>query len=172
MRTKHLLSIACLLVLAVSSAAWAAGDQIIFVVRHAERADTGTARGGSMSEDPPLSAAGRTRAQRLASMLRAAGVTQIFTTTFKRTRQTAAPLATQQHLEIDTAASSTVDGLIERLRKADGASLVVGHSNTVPEILSKLGVTETVTIPDQEFDNLFVVILRASGAPTLIKLKY
>jgi broad specificity phosphatase PhoE len=172
MKAKQIVVMMCLFVLATTAAAQGAGDQIVFIVRHAERADSGTARGGSMAEDPPLSAAGKARAQRLATILGAADVKQIFTTTFQRTRQTAAPLATARHIDIDTSASSTADGLVDRLRKSEGASLVVGHSNTIPEILGKLGVTETVTIPEQEFNNLFIVVLRASGAPTFVKLKY
>ena len=50
------------------------------------------------------------------------------------------------------------------MRKTEGRSLVVGHSNTVPQILAKLGVTETVDI-DEEFDNLFIVVLKPTGAP-------
>jgi broad specificity phosphatase PhoE len=172
MKPKQILTLVCLVVLTAAAAVQAAGDQIVFIVRHAERADAGTRGGGTMSEDPPLSTAGKARAQRLATMLGAADVQQIFTTTFQRTRQTAAPLATARHLEIDTAASSTADGLVERLRKSEGASLVVGHSNTIPEILTKLGVAETITIPEQEFNNLFIVVLRASGPPMLIKMKY
>lgn len=167
---RRLVIAAALFIALVSAAAQAADDQVIFVVRHAERADGGGARGG-MSEDPPLSTEGVGRALRLATMLRTANVKHIFATTFQRTRQTAEPLAKQQHLEINTAASATVDMLVETLRKTEGRSLVVGHSNTVPQILSKLGVTETVDI-DDEFDNFFIVVLKPTGAPTLIRLKY
>ena len=50
--------------------------------------------------------------------------------------------------------------------------LIVGHSNTVPDLLKRLGVTTEVTIGDDDFDNLFVVVRAASGEPTLIRLKY
>jgi hypothetical protein len=65
-----------------------------------------------------------------------------------------------------------VDGLVTRLSAAQGPSLVVGHSNTVPEILKKLGVQESVSVSDDDFDNLFVVIKAASGEVTLVRLKY
>jgi phosphohistidine phosphatase SixA len=168
---RRLFLVSGLFLLMVSAAAQAADDQVIFVVRHAERADGGGARGRGMSDDPPLSTDGVGRALRLASMLRAANVKHIFVTTFQRTRQTAEPLAKQQHLEIDTSASATVDTLVDKLRKTEGRSLVVGHSNTVPEILSKLGVAETVDV-EEEFDNLFIVVLKPAGAPTFIRLKY
>ncbi len=171
-RQQRILGITCACVLVALSSASAAGDRIIFIVRHAERADDGAAGGRSMSDDPPLSAAGQARAERLAKMLGSANVTHVFATTFQRTQQTAAPLAKQQHLEVDTTTSKTADALVGRLRKTEGRSLVVGHSNTIREILQKLGVAETVDIGEQDFDNFFVVILQPSGPPTFVRLKY
>ena len=63
--------------------------------RHAERADSGA---GGMASDPPLSAAGRARAESLAAMLKDTKLTAIFTTEFKRTQETAAPVAAAQHV--------------------------------------------------------------------------
>ena len=54
----------------------------------------------------------------------------------------------------------------------NGASLIVGHSNTVPEILKKLGVSEPVHIDDEQFGDLFVVVRGDPGDVTLVKLKY
>ena len=170
MKARPLLVVG-LFALMLSATLRAADDQVIFVVRHAERADGGGARGGGMADDPSLSTAGVARALRLANILKTANVKHIFATTFKRTKETAKPLASQQHVDVDTSASSTVDGLVETLRKTEGRSLVVGHSNTVPDILTKLGVSEPVNV-DEEFDNIFVVVLRTSGPPTMIRLKY
>src|SRR5262245_18994088 len=64
-------------------------QKLVFVVRHAERADAGM----QAQTDPPLSAAGEARAQKLAAMLADAGVENIFATQFKRTQDTAKPLA-------------------------------------------------------------------------------
>jgi hypothetical protein len=50
--------------------------------------------------------------------------------------------------------------------------LVVGHSNTVPDLLKRLGVKTAVSIGDAEYDNLFVVVRAATGEPTLIRLRY
>ncbi len=57
----------------------------IFIVRHAEKADA--------TKDTDLSEAGRSRADILAKTLRDAGITAIYTSEFKRTQETAAPLA-------------------------------------------------------------------------------
>jgi hypothetical protein len=48
---------------------------------------------------------------------------------------------------------------------------VVGHSNTVPDILKSLGVSEPIRIADDEYDRLFVVV-RRGGEPELLKLRY
>jgi broad specificity phosphatase PhoE len=150
-----------------------AADQVIFVVRHAERADGGAAAGGMMaSNDPPLSAAGIERARRLASVLAPADVKSIFTTEFARTRQTAAPLAEAMQIKASVVSGKDVAALSQQVRAAGGNVLVVGHSNTVPELLKQLGVKTPITIADSEYDNLFVIVRPAAGEPVLIRLRY
>jgi broad specificity phosphatase PhoE len=156
-------------------AATASAQQTIFVVRHAERAEAPPAAGAAMtapSDDPPLSIAGHERAARLASMLRSANIKYIFATEFLRTRQTAAPLAQARHLETVSIPGKEPDALITELRGLKGGILIVGHSNTIPDILKRLGIKEEIAIPDSEFDNLFVVVRPESGEPTLVKLRY
>ena len=152
----------------------AAAQQTIFVVRHAERADNApmASSKSAIPNDVPLSEAGKARAAHLAAVLRSAGITHVFTTEFKRTRETAEPFATAQHVKPMMAPAKDVDALVAAISAAKGASLVVGHSNTVPDILRKLGVKETIKIDESEYDNLFVVVRSASGAATLIRLRY
>jgi broad specificity phosphatase PhoE len=158
-------------------AASAAAQQTIFVVRHAERADGGAAGATAMvtpSMDPALSDAGKERAGRLAGILGSTDIKHIFTTEFMRTRQTAA-LAKGMlppRVEITQVPSRDTDALITRVTQAPGNVLVVGHSNTVPEILKRLGIKEPITIADTEYDNLFIVVRPAAGDPTLIRLRY
>ena len=151
----------------------AAAEQVIFVVRHAERADGGAGTGGmTAANDPPLSAAGAERAKRLAATLASAGVAHAFTTEFRRTRDTAAPLAAKAGIAPTVVSSKDGAGLVRQIREAKGNVLIVGHSNTVPEILKQLGVTTPISIADDEYDNLFVVVRPATGEPTLIRLRY
>jgi len=160
----------CVLVLALSAASAGAQDQVFFVVRHAERADSGMS--SQAGADPELSDAGHARARRLADMLRAAGVQQIFTTEYRRTRQTGEPLAETLKLQPVVVTAKESDRLIERLRAAPGASLVIGHSNTMPQILKGLGISAPITLAEQDYSDLFVVVRRSSGEATLIRLKY
>lgn len=168
--TRVGLAAVCLLICARAVSA----QQVIFVVRHAERADNEpmAASKSAIPNDVPLSAAGRARAAHLAAMLRSAGITHVFTTEFKRTRETAEPLVTAQHIKPVMAPAKDVDALVAAVKAAKGASLVVGHSNTVPDILKKLGVKESIKIAEPEYDNLFVVVRSAAGTATLVRIRY
>ena len=57
-----------------------------------------------------------------------------------------------------------------RVKERSGSVLIVGHSNTVPEILKGLGIQDAIVIGDSEFDNLFVVTCGASAS--LVRLRY
>ena len=161
--------IALAIIVLAACATEASAQSTIFVVRHAERTDTGAAK---PLTDPDLSEAGHARAARLAAALKSAGITAIFVTATNRTRQTADPLARALSLTPVVLDSKDAAGLIQRLDAHRGAALVVGHSNTVPDIVKRLGVDEPVTVADTEFDWLFVVVRPRAGDTTLLKLRY
>lgn len=154
----------------LATAVTAAAQGTVFVVRHAERADAGSAGAGMMANDPGLSEAGHARAASLATALKDAGITAIYTTQFKRTQQTAAPLAKALGLWVTPLSANETASLVAKIKAATGNVLVVGHSNTVPEIVKALGVAPPVTVGDADYDNLFVVTL--SDKPTLLRLHY
>jgi broad specificity phosphatase PhoE len=176
-----------LVVLAVTIAGVtpAAAGQVIFLVRHAERAEapaqpaaaappaqSKASHGMMMPDDPPLTAAGEQRAARLAATLAQAGIKAIYTTEFRRTRQTAAPLADKLKIKPVMAAAKDPAPLVAELKRAQAPVLVVGHANTLPALITALGVTEAVTIGDNDYDNIFIVVRAATGPATLIRLKY
>jgi phosphohistidine phosphatase SixA len=154
--------------LLLGSAASAAAEPVVILVRHAERADGGT--GGKTVTDPDLSDAGRARATALVRLLKDAPITAIYTTELKRTQQTAAPLAAALKVRPTIVPASATGDLLRALDSARGTVLVVGHSNTVPDLIGKLGVQDPVTIADDEFDGVFVVFRGAE--PTLLRLRY
>jgi phosphohistidine phosphatase SixA len=158
------------LVLIVSSAVAAAADPVIFLVRHAERADAGMAAAKVAGADPDLSGAGLARATVLAAMLKDARITAVITTEYKRTRLTGDPTAKAAGLPLTVINSKDSAGLLQKVKSAQGNVLVVGHSNSLPELLKALGVTEPVTIAEDEYDAIFVVTLGSS--PTLVRLRY
>ena len=158
MKKRFVLS--CFLVgLALSSSF---SQSTVFIARHAEKADD--------SKDAELSEAGRARAEALANMLRDSKISVIYTTEFKRTQQTAAPLAKALGLTVTTLPAANHAALLAKLRTSTANSLVVGHGNTIPDVIKALGISEPVNIPEGDYDNLFVVVL--GEKPYMIRLHY
>lgn len=132
----------------------------IYVVRHAEKATGG--------KDPDLTAGGHARAQNIATMLQKAGITHIFSTPFARTQQTASPLAQRSNVPVESYDPRAPQALVDKVKSLDGAVLVVGHSNTVPELVRLFGGPPGADIPDSEYDRLYLLIPGASGARTIL----
>lgn len=135
----------------------------IYLVRHAEKA--------SPTGDTGLSEAGAKRAECLATTLADASLQAIYTTEYKRTKATAAPTATKAHLTPIIIPGADTNKLVAALQQEAGHSvLVVGHSNTVPEIIDRLGAGK-ITIKDDEYDHLYVVTI-VNGQAGLASLRY
>ena len=113
---------------------------------------------------------GKARAAMLAAMLGDSRIRAIYVTEYRRTQDTARPLAARLGLPARTVASGNTGELVGRLRgeHANDIVLVVGHSNTVPAIIKALGGPD-VTVADDEFDNLFIVV-PATGTLTRIRM--
>jgi phosphohistidine phosphatase SixA len=150
----------------------AAGTTVV-VVRHAEKSTDDP-------KDPSLSAAGEQRARDLSVALTDAGVTEVYVTQYKRTRQTAEPLARAAGISIverpiNAANSATYanDLAHEILTKSAGKSvLVVGHSNTVPDIVKALSGSTVPPISDAEYDHIFVVTIPPAGSPRVMQVRF
>jgi len=139
-----------------------AAQSTVFIVRHAEKADA--------TKDPDLSEAGRARAEALAKMLQDANITAIYATEFKRTQQTAAPLAKALGITVTTLPAENSAALIAKRRSSNGNALVVGHGNTIADLIKALGISEPINIAENDYDNLFGVVLVEK--PQLIRLHY
>jgi len=140
----------------------ASAEPIVVIVRHAEKANN--------SEDPDLSPAGRTRAQALARILKDAHITAIFTSERKRTQQTAAPTSASTGVDSTTVPAKDYATLVSKLRQVEGTALVVGHGNTIPDIIKALGIDIPIQIPDEDYTDLFIVTL--DPRPQLLRLHY
>lgn len=142
-------------------------QQAAFIVRHADRLD--------QSEDSPLSQAGEERAQRLASLLKDAGITAIYTSQRQRTRKTAEPLASALKIKpVSIPMEDHREALISRIRADNRADviLIVSHETRVPGLLKLFGYPEDVTIARTEYDNLFIVVPKDNSPPTVMRLRY
>jgi phosphohistidine phosphatase SixA len=137
----------------------------VILVRHAEKAGT--------QGDVPLSAVGEARAKELARVLSGTKLTAIYTTPYKRTRDTAAPVAAAQGLTpIDVAAGKTYPADVVAKIGAGETVLIVGHSNTTPDVLRQLGIADPPPIADSQHDDLFIVTTAPGMAPRLVALRY
>ncbi len=140
----------------------------VILVRHAEKVDE--------SRDTPLSPAGVERAGVLVHVLGNVPIEAIYATPYVRTRETARPLAEALGLpvtELPVTPTYAAD-LAERIRTEHGGAvvLVVGHSNTTPDVIGALGIANPPTLADDQYDDLFVVTLAPDGAVLLLPLRY
>ncbi len=129
-----------------------------YLVRHAEKA--------SEAPDAQLSDAGLARAAILRDTLLGKSIDRIYVSTFTRTQQTAQPLATALNLPLNLYRPDTTAGFISALKQISGMDvLVVGHSNNIPQIVQGL-CGQSVTIADNDFDNLFIVTITKAWGTT------
>lgn len=144
----------------------------VVLVRHAEKA-TDDAR------DPTLSEAGQRRASALADALQHARVSAIYVTQYRRTRLTAAPTAERNGLipierPVDTTNlerfATDLAAEIRALHQG-GTVLVVGHSNTTPDVVRALG-GYAAPMPDDEYDRLTVLVVPTAAATSTITGRY
>jgi phosphohistidine phosphatase SixA len=139
----------------------------ILLVRHAD-IDLPPA-----SADPSLNEAGQLRAEALAHVAGAAGVTTVFTSSLARTKETAAPIVKALGLRAREMPAAATVARQARTGRLGPVVLIAGHSNTVPEVIAALGVPPPApVIGETEFDNLFVVTLAQPSGAGLVVLRY
>ena len=128
-----------------------------YIVRHAEKATPSPGLTMMTMDDPELSSLGQLRAKTLAERLRDKDISRIFTTNTIRTKATAAPLATL--LKIEPEIYSAADkAFVEKLKSSNKNTLIVGHSNTIDDIVNELtGEAQLSDLPDSAYSNIFIV---------------
>ena len=150
----------------------------VFLVRHAEKAD-------EPRQDPPLNEKGISRSNELARLLSSSGIKAIYTSQFLRTKATAEPLAkllgvtvtpmllksnpTNPRLVSEQSTTEITNKILER---SGEASLVIGHSNSIPDVIKMLGGDVIPVIDEKTFNDLFVVTVYAKGKAKVVHMKY
>lgn len=150
----------------------------VFLIRHAEREE-------EPRQDPPLSKDGIARSQALAQVLSGAGIKAILTSQYNRTKQTGEPLAAKLGLTItpftlklstsnprQVAEESTAEVTNKILEYAGQSVLVIGHSNSIPDVIKMLGGDVVPTMDERKFDDLYIVTVYAKGKAKVVQLKY
>lgn len=126
-----------------------AKDPPIYVVRHYD-----TPAG---ERDPDLLPPGKARAEALVKWFRGKKLKAIYVSDFKRTRQTAAPLATERGITPEVYDPRDTPAIVARARAAKAPVLIVGHSNTVPDIVQQLGGERPADLQHEDFGDVWTV---------------
>ena len=143
----------------------ARAQKAIILIRHAERVDSST---------DALSKRGEEWSELLRDRLKNSGITTIYSTQFQRTIKTAEPLAKAIGITPVIIQSTQQADLIDSLRTKHGPNdvvLVVGHSNSVPAIMKELGLKETITIADDQYGDVFILVPK-TPEPSLVRLHF
>ena len=144
-----------LIILVLFSQMMVAQTTTIYFIRHAEKADS--------SKDPVLSEAGMKRANHWNDVFSAVNFDAVYSTNYNRTQQTANPTAKKNKVIIKLYDPKTID--IEKIKKdhLGQTILIVGHSNTTPDLVNKL-IRQNVydAIDETTFGNLYIVTINES----------
>jgi phosphohistidine phosphatase SixA len=127
----------------------------IFVMRHLQKA--------ADAQDPGLTPQGQACAQQLARFLAGQDIAAVYASTTRRAQETAAPLAAARGLAASPYAPADTAEVAARARAETGSVLIVGHSNTVPDIVERVGGTRPAAIDESRYGDVWRVS-RSSGA--------
>jgi broad specificity phosphatase PhoE len=144
----------------------------VIFVRHAEKA-------AQPADDPGLSPAGQRRVAELTRQLKdadvIAGIDAVYSTPYRRTEETARPIAEALGLLINSYDAGDTEAIMEYIvREHKGKIiLVVGHSNTLPVLMAGMGASKRVPpIAENEYDNIYLVSIPWFGKTKTIRLRY
>lgn len=145
---------------------WPRRITTVLLVRHAEKE----------TEAQPvfLSDAGHARARELVHVVGEAGLAAAYTTEFVRNQQTVRPLAEALGIPTHEIPASDVAGLVDHIMATYEGRVVLaaGHRGTLPEIIEALGGETPTPIVDEDYDDLFVVIVPRLGETRVVHLSY
>ena len=150
-------------------ACWVFTPTTVMVLRHAEKA------GPSTDPNPPLTQEGQDRADALAQLVQDAGISAIYVSQYQRTQLTAQPSSDLLQIPWVQIDHQNLNGLSNQILSHHGGEtvLVVGHSDTVPQIVDELGGDPLIaTIDEGEFDNLFIVTRYQFNRAVVTHLNY
>jgi broad specificity phosphatase PhoE len=142
----------------------AQAETVLMLVRHAEKVDE--------SRETDLSDAGRARARALAAMLKDAGIEAIYSTDYLRTRETAKPTAEVTSKPIEVYDGDKLEVFAKDLRTRGLRALVVGHSDTTPELVKLLGGEPGSPIASNEYDRMYILTLSPDGKVSTVLLRF
>jgi broad specificity phosphatase PhoE len=160
---RKLIGMLALLLCALGGSAVIAGNEPAptYVMRHLD-----TPAG---ERDPDLTEQGRKGAQAALAWFKGKPLAAIYVSDFKRTRQTAGPLAAERGIALTLYDPRDTPALIARVKAEKGPVLIVGHSNTVPDIVQQLGGERPADLTHPDFGDVWAI---AGGKTVRERLEY
>ncbi len=120
------------------------------LVRHAEKQL-------DVKKDPELTEAGKERAKHLAVLLAKSDITKIYSSNYKRTLMTAKPLAKELGLTIEIYDPRKLELFAKMLEQESGTALIVGHSNTTPQLTRLLSGKKVEDMDESQYSDVYIV---------------
>jgi len=157
---KSALRLAAPAIVLLAAFSSARADTVLVLVRHGEKVDE--------SRDAELSDGGRSRARALAAILKDAGIGAVYSTDYIRTRETARPMAELISKPIEVYDGDKLEAFAKDLRARGARALVVGHSDTTPELVQLLGGEPGSPIAPDEYDRLYILTLSGGKTSTTL----
>ncbi|MDB5670069.1 MAG: hypothetical protein JWO25_1028 [Alphaproteobacteria bacterium] len=144
----RLLRLVVLLALGLATASPGVAAPVYYVMRHLQKGE---------GQDPPLSPQGQADAVLLSRWFKSDPPKAIYVSTTRRAHETAAPLAARLRLSVKDYDPRDTPALIARVRQEKGTVLIVGHSNTVPDIVEALGGVRPKALLDSDYGGIWRV---------------
>ena len=126
----------------------ASTEKTIFVIRHLQK---------EQGDDPALSSQGAAAAQVLARLLMDKDIQAAFATPTRRAMETARPLAERIGVAVTQYDARHPEALVAAVAEIDGSVLVVGHSNTVPDLVARFGGSPVPQLTEEDYGTVFVI---------------
>ncbi len=133
----------------------------IYLVRHAEKQQDGT-------RDPSLTKQGHLRAEDISVQLKDKNISLIYSTDYKRTRETASPLVTSLKINLTLYDPRQLENFAKQLLADKGNVLVVGHSNTTPKLVELLGGDSHGPMDESQYSRLYHLLIDQADVKTVL----
>ena len=143
------------------------GITTVILIRHVEKAKDG-------SRNPDLTEEGKNRANRFKNLFQNAGITEIYSTNYTRTKETVSPIADELALTVkmyDPSDKNFINTILTNHKNK--TILVCGHSNTIPLLVNQLIDREKYSdLNENEYGKIYIVNLSSTTNSKVVELSY
>ncbi|MDN3653649.1 histidine phosphatase family protein [Thalassotalea ponticola] len=135
-------------------------DYQLYLIRHAEKQTTDI--------DPALTHCGLQRAKFLARYFSDKQIKTVYTTDYKRTQQTASAISQANELTLQEYDPGKLSELVTRVKNQQQSAVVVGHSNTTPNLAALIISDDVAPLSEEIYDTIYYI--QVSGSETSLRV--